>query len=186
MRNVCFAILGLAGLLAAMPAAWGQQPLHIGYVYPAGGKQGTTFEAIIGGQFLTGASDVHVSGGGVQVKLDRLIQPITGGEINKLRIKIDELLARKAVVEKDFRMLERFRSFKNAKTAKNAKEVCGRPTWLAPTRLPSGGPTRGSLALLAALALLAVLTDLPSARFIARASRRGRRAAAGRAPSRAA
>ena len=113
------AILGLAALLAAVPAARAQQPLHIGYVYPAGGKQGATFEAIIGGQFLTGASDVHVSGGGVQVKIVELIKPISGAELNKLRIQIDELMARKAVVQKDFRALERFRSFKNAKTVKN-------------------------------------------------------------------
>jgi hypothetical protein len=115
-RNI---VLALAALLAAVSAAPAQQPnLRIGYVYPAGGKQGAAFEAVIGGQFLTGVSNVVVSGGGVQATIVELIKPISGGELNKLRIQIDELLARKAVVQKDFRALEKFRSFKNAKTAK--------------------------------------------------------------------
>ena len=46
------------------------------------------------------------------------IQPISGKELNELRIKADELMARKAVVRNDFRALEAFRSFKNAKTVK--------------------------------------------------------------------
>ncbi len=114
-----YAVLGLA-LLAAAPAAQAQQQrnLHIGYVYPAGGRQGGTFEAVIGGQFLTGVNSVEVSGGGVEAKIVELIQPISGKELNELRIKIDELLARKAVVRNDFRALEAFRSFKNAKTVK--------------------------------------------------------------------
>ena len=38
---------------------------RIGYVYPAGGRQGTTFQVTIGGQNLDGAAEVFVSGGGV-------------------------------------------------------------------------------------------------------------------------
>ena len=114
-----YAVLGPAVLLAVASVAQAQQRgLHIGYVYPAGGQQGATFEAVIGGQFLTGVSSVDVSGGGVQATIVELIQPMSGKELNELRIKIDELLARKAVVRNDFRALEAFRSFKNAKTVK--------------------------------------------------------------------
>ncbi len=113
------AIFSLAVLLSAAPLAQGQQRnLHIGYVYPAGGQRGVTLEAVIGGQFLTGVNAVDVSGGGVEAKIVELVQPISGKELNELRIKADELMARKAVVRNDFRALEAFRSFKNAKTVK--------------------------------------------------------------------
>ena len=114
-----YAILGLAAWCAA-GAANGAQPsnLRVGYVYPAGGKQGSTFEAVIAGQFLADVNQVLVSGGGVRATIAELIRPISPRELNALRIQVDELLARKAVVTKDFRALERFRSFKNAKTVK--------------------------------------------------------------------
>ncbi len=114
------AVLGTSVLLALASLAQAQQQrgMHIGYVYPAGGQQGATFEAVIGGQFLTGVNSVDVSGGGVQATIVELIQPMPGKVLNELRIKVDELLARKAVVRNDFRALEAFRSFKTAKTAK--------------------------------------------------------------------
>lgn len=116
-------IIGLA-LLAVAPAAWAQQrSAHIGYVYPAGGRQGTTFEAVIAGQFLNAVDDVLVSGGGVEVEFIDLVKPIGGKELNELRILVDELLARKAVVRQDFTALEKFRSFKNAKTVKDDKDA---------------------------------------------------------------
>ncbi len=109
----------LAALLLDAASAPAQQVnLHIGYVYPAGGRRGTTFDAVIGGQFLTGVNDVLVSGGGVRATITKYIRPMTGKERNALRIRMDELLARRAVVRKDFRALEAFRSFKNAKTVK--------------------------------------------------------------------
>lgn len=108
-------LLGLAGAQAADAQ---QTNLRIGYVYPAGGKQGTTFEAVVGGQFLTGLSRVEVSGNGVQATITELIQPTNTKELNRLRIQMDELMARRAVVRKDFAALERFRSFKTAKNIK--------------------------------------------------------------------
>ena len=117
-------LVTLFALLALVPAARAQQSgPRIGYVYPAGGQQGATFEAVIGGQFLGGVARVDVSGGGVQATLTELIRPISGRELNDLRIQIDEMLARKAVVRKDFRALEAFRSFKNAKNVKNASPM---------------------------------------------------------------
>ena len=38
---------------------------HIGFVYPAGGRQGDTFQIEIGGQYLDGVTGAYVSGGGV-------------------------------------------------------------------------------------------------------------------------
>lgn len=104
-------------LLVAAGAAQ-QRGMHIGYVYPAGGQQGTTFEAVIAGQFLAGVDRVFVSGGGVEVKLRELVRPMSGKELNTLRIELDELMARRAVARKDFRALENFLSFRNAKSIK--------------------------------------------------------------------
>ncbi|MBE3134046.1 MAG: hypothetical protein IMZ55_11270, partial [Acidobacteria bacterium] len=115
------AILGLAVVLAVAPAALAQQITpRVGYIYPAGGKQGATFEAVIGGQSLGGVANVYFSGTGVQATLVELIKPISTKELNDLRIKTDELLARKAVVRNDFKALENFRSFKNAKNIKDS------------------------------------------------------------------
>lgn len=128
MRNpLCFFSAFAAVLASASLAAAQQANFHIGYVYPAGGQQGSTFEAVVGGQFLTGAQGVQISGGGVEAEIVELIQPLSSKELNQLRIQVDELLAKKAAVSGDFRALERFRSFKNAKSAKaeNGKEEEG-------------------------------------------------------------
>ena len=111
-----FAAAGSTALLLAVHAQ--QNGPHIGYVYPAGGQAGTTFEVVIGGQFLIGATNVFVSGGGVQAHITDLIRPIQGKELNDARIQVDQLMARRAVVRNDFKALEAFRSFKNSKTIK--------------------------------------------------------------------
>lgn len=114
-----YAVTGLAVWAMLVSAAVSQQRgMHIGYIYPAGGQQGTTFEAVIAGQFLAGVDRVFVSGSGVEAKLRELVRPMTGKELNDLRIQLDELMARRAVARKDFRALENFLSFRNAKSLK--------------------------------------------------------------------
>lgn len=71
----------IAFLAAASCAvtAWGQSNTrepHIGYVYPAGGQRGESFEIVIGGQNLRGARDVHVSGTGVRGTVIQHYRPI--------------------------------------------------------------------------------------------------------------
>ena len=53
-RVLWLPILGLAGLLAMASSAQGQPTPYIGFVYPAGGQQGTTFQVKLGGQRLDG------------------------------------------------------------------------------------------------------------------------------------
>lgn len=48
---------------------------HIGYLYPAGGQQGTVVYVIAGGQFLTRAADVYISGKGVSAKVVKHYKP---------------------------------------------------------------------------------------------------------------
>src|ERR1035441_5092180 len=61
----------LSTLVAVMTfAPWGhaqQTSPHIGYVYPAGGRQGAVFQVAVGGQFLNSATNAYISGAGVQV-----------------------------------------------------------------------------------------------------------------------
>ncbi len=64
---------------------------RIGYAYPAGGRQGTTVEVRLGGQFLDGATNVYVSGGGVRATVLEHIKPLTPQQFNNLREKLKEL-----------------------------------------------------------------------------------------------
>ena len=70
----------LLGAIAFVSAAWGQQggrEPHIGYLYPAGGQAGTTFEVIAGGQNLRGAKgDILVSGEGIQATAVEYYRPV--------------------------------------------------------------------------------------------------------------
>ncbi len=90
-RRQAAAMLGV--LLAVLPAAWAQQgPPHVGYVYPAGGRQGETFPVKIGGQYLDGVTGVYVSGRGIQATVAELHKPMTQKEANTLRERLQELL----------------------------------------------------------------------------------------------
>jgi hypothetical protein len=39
---------------------------HLGYAYPAGGRQGSTFQVKVGGQFLDGLTNCYITGVGVR------------------------------------------------------------------------------------------------------------------------
>jgi hypothetical protein len=80
-------------MIACAPAARAQ-PLnmpHAGYVYPAGGQQGTTVQIRIGGRFLDGVSTAIVSGRGVHVEVVGHDKPLTQREITDLRDRATEL-----------------------------------------------------------------------------------------------
>ena len=70
-----FAILGLIGLAAMAPATQAQSRQfrqarpYIGFAYPAGGQQGTTFQVKLGGQAMDDITGVIVSGSGVSARL---------------------------------------------------------------------------------------------------------------------
>lgn len=52
----------------AKPGKGPRQP-HIAYVYPAGGQQGTTFRALVGGQFIRRVQEANFSGSGIEAKV---------------------------------------------------------------------------------------------------------------------
>jgi len=84
--KLTFAVL-LAPLAAQQPAL----APHAGYVYPAGGKQGATFEITVGGQALQGVNNAYLSGPGVKVSVLEYERPMTQGEANTLREQMQEL-----------------------------------------------------------------------------------------------
>lgn len=66
----------------ARGAVLGQDP-YAGYVYPAGGQQGTVFRVMVGGQRLRGVSEAYVSGRGVRVSVVDYQGP--GGPLTRLQ-----------------------------------------------------------------------------------------------------
>jgi hypothetical protein len=69
-----------------MAASAAQQgAAHIGYVYPAGGKQGATFQVVVGGQRLMGPTEAVISGKGAQARVIEYNRPMTQKEFNELR-----------------------------------------------------------------------------------------------------
>lgn len=81
----------LAAIVAARPSAAGEQHPHIGYVYPAGGQQGTTVQVTVGGQYLGGASQALVTGTGVQASIVKYIRALSQGTLNALQDKLAEV-----------------------------------------------------------------------------------------------
>lgn len=89
-RITRLSILGLAVLVATASPIRAQNQ-YIGYVYPAGGQQGSTFPIRLGGQRLTHASALVVSGEGVSVRLVDYYRVMNNQEFSLLRQQLNEL-----------------------------------------------------------------------------------------------
>jgi len=82
---------GLAIFLLPL-ATHAQERPRIGYVYPAGGRQGTTFQVTLGGRHLNDIHRIHFSGAGVAAAVVPNIKFfLTEQEIKALRQRIDQL-----------------------------------------------------------------------------------------------
>lgn len=93
--------VGLAVLLAAASPAWAQRsshlqfmPPHLGYVYPAGARQGSTVEVTVGGQFLRDVTGAHVWGEGLQVTVGKYHKPFVAEDYFRLQEKLKEIRPR--------------------------------------------------------------------------------------------
>jgi hypothetical protein len=80
--------------LACVVTAQQQQIPHAGYAYPAGGRQGSTFEITVGGQFLDGVKSAIVSGAGVEATVVEHVKPLTPAQAGELRDQVKELSAK--------------------------------------------------------------------------------------------
>ncbi|HAK96324.1 MAG TPA: hypothetical protein DCM87_15365 [Planctomycetes bacterium] len=90
VNKLRFAILAPAALAAAASSARAQNQ-YIGYVYPAGGQQGTTFPIRIGGQGLQYADGVIVTGAGVSCRLVDYYRVLSNQELSFLNQQLAEL-----------------------------------------------------------------------------------------------
>jgi len=85
------AVLVLAAWLATSSTAVAQVRPYIGYAYPAGGQQGTTFQVRLGGQGLDDVRSVLVSGPGVQARVVEYHRRLNNQEIQLLKEQLKEL-----------------------------------------------------------------------------------------------
>ncbi len=94
MRLLTLSGVLVATTVAAVPARAQQtaQIPHAGYVYPAGGQQGTTFQVQVGGQYLNGVGGAFVSGTGVSVSVAGVDRPILGQALTALRDTVQALV----------------------------------------------------------------------------------------------
>ena len=101
--TVC--LLAMAMIVAVASALRAQTPPQqlgprIGYVYPAGGQQGTTFKVTVGGQTLNGVNGVMISGAGVQARVVDFDRPLTAKEFTELREQGQKLMEKRAAAQK--------------------------------------------------------------------------------------
>ena len=90
--RVSATVLG-ACLMAAYAQA--QAVPRIGYVYPAGGQQGTTVRVTVGGQFVQGADEAYVSGKGVTASVIEYVRPLDAGELGDTARFLRDLVRRR-------------------------------------------------------------------------------------------
>ena len=96
-RSHVASLATLLGLFALTTSALAQPSSpHIGYVYPAGGRQGAVFQVAVGGQYLNNATNAFISGTGVQATVVDYSRPLTQKEFNDLREKLQGLQDKRA------------------------------------------------------------------------------------------
>jgi hypothetical protein len=99
-RRCATAVALAVAVLAVAPAdvarAEGPPPRkepYVGYVFPAGGRQGTTFRIVAGGLNLAAVNGVHVTGEGVRATLVRYegaLRRLNGDQRKEFRRRVDE------------------------------------------------------------------------------------------------
>lgn len=83
-------ILGLCACLATITGGHAQ---YVGFVYPAGGQQGTTCRVTLGGQKLEGVNSAFVSGTGVKARVVEYNKKMNNQEVQVLNEQLKELKA---------------------------------------------------------------------------------------------
>lgn len=91
IRTFC----GIVVTMAMAAAAHAQVRPYVGFAYPAGGQQGTTFRVTLGGQTMDDVDSAIVTGAGVTAKVVEYYRPLGPIEIQVLNEQLRDL--RKAV-----------------------------------------------------------------------------------------
>ncbi|MBN2506490.1 MAG: hypothetical protein JXQ71_07335 [Verrucomicrobia bacterium] len=84
-------LLAVAALVAAAWSAQAQPRPYIGYVYPAGGQQGTTVRVRLGGQGLNDVHAVLVTGSGVTAHVAEYLRRLGPQEMKLIHEQLKEL-----------------------------------------------------------------------------------------------
>lgn len=93
-RGNLLVVLGVIGWVATAPAALAQSRPYIGFCYPAGGQQGTTFEVRLGGQGVDAAIAAAVSGKGVTARVVECRRRLNPQETTLLNEQLREIRKR--------------------------------------------------------------------------------------------
>jgi hypothetical protein len=125
-------------------SVFAQREPRIAYVYPAGGRQGTTFEVVVGGQYLNHATNAFVSGAGVSARVLTQEQPPTPKESQALRDEIGKLQEKRRNGERwspeETRRAEEIRKKLAAFERKRANPALGEFVTLRVTVAPTAAP----------------------------------------------
>jgi hypothetical protein len=97
-KSTWIPIWGLFALLLTASSAAGQSSPYIGFVYPAGGRRGTTVEVNLGGQLIDGLHSAVVSGQGVTAEVAHFYRKLSNQEMSVLREQLKQL--RREVAQK--------------------------------------------------------------------------------------
>ena len=96
MSHLRFICLPAALFLTCLGGAWGQSGgPPIGYLYPAGGQQGTVLRVVAGGQHLHGAEDVYVSGEGVSGSVVEHVRALDSTEMGQVAGFLRDMVRRR-------------------------------------------------------------------------------------------
>jgi hypothetical protein len=85
--------LSLSAILCSLSAIPAFAQAYIGFVYPAGGQQGSTFRCTLGGQALNDVCGVTVSGAGVTGRIVEYNKKMNPQEVQLLNEQLRELRA---------------------------------------------------------------------------------------------
>ena len=121
-------VLVLLVLWAAAPSVQAQQQNvpHLGYCYPAGGRQGENCQVTVGGQYLDEDCKVFISGDGIQAKVVSCTKPLTPRQVNDLRQRMDELQKKPrdpAIVKELMEIRGKLAAFRNMMNPAIAEKV---------------------------------------------------------------
>jgi hypothetical protein len=90
-RPLAFSLLVLVVSLALTPVAFAQKRPYLGYIYPAGGQQATTFQIRLGGQDLDGVNAALVTGPGVTARVVEYLRRLNNQDVQLLNEQLKEL-----------------------------------------------------------------------------------------------
>ena len=87
-------------LAFAVPARAQQSTApHLAYVYPAGGRQGATFQVEVAGQYLGTITNAYITGGGIQAEVIAFDGPLTGAQQTQLQDRQNTLQAKRTAAQ---------------------------------------------------------------------------------------